>query len=60
QVRVNRVKHFVNKDTMVENDVLVQMCGFKDCKTMEDQFHSVTGATLDIFRKSLEAHENRL
>jgi AraC-like DNA-binding protein len=58
QVRVNRVKYFVNKDTTVDNDVLAQMCGFKDCKTMEDQFHSVTGATLDIFRKSVETHEN--
>jgi AraC-like DNA-binding protein len=60
QVRVNRVKYFVNKDNLVDNDVLVQMCGFKDRKTMEEQFHSVTGATLDIFRKSLEAHEINL
>ncbi len=60
QVRVNRVKHFVNKDSMLDNDILAQMCGFKDRKTMEDQFHSVTGATLDIFRKSLEAHEINL
>jgi len=58
QVRVNRVKHFVNKDTVVDNDNLAQMCGFKDRKTMEDQFYSVTGATLDIFRKSVEANEN--
>jgi AraC-like DNA-binding protein len=60
QVRVNRVKYFVNKDTLIDNDVLAQMCGFKDRKTMEDQFHSVTGATLDIFRKSLETHEINL
>jgi len=60
QVRVNRVKHFINKDSVLDNDVLAQMCGFKDRKTMEEQFNSVTGATLDIFRKSLETHEINL
>jgi len=58
QVRVNKVKHFINKNLAADTETLVALTGFADKKTLEETFLAVTGADIDTFRKLADVQDN--
>jgi transcriptional regulator GlxA family with amidase domain len=55
QVRVNRVKIFLNKDIGIDIEKLVSLTGFASGKVLQDIFLAITGIEFDAYRKSLSS-----
>lgn len=52
QVRVNHLRDHLNENPEAEPAQFIDKCGFKDMKTAQKTFSSVTGVTLEEFRES--------